>query len=88
MITFYSGSGGRGAGGALVPGETCAMNYQQMAEMGIGYGTEVYVISGRGYSGVWRVVDTGCAYGTIDLFVPRGTIPRWGVERGVRLAVV
>ncbi|MDR0851068.1 MAG: hypothetical protein LBN36_01095, partial [Clostridiales Family XIII bacterium] len=83
-ITFYSSYGRRGMGGALVHKQTVAMNRAQMAELGLTWGSVIYVTSQRGWSGWYTVTDGGPEYGTVDIFLENySELPWWGVERGV-----
>jgi len=70
-----------------VPGETVAMNSQQVADLGLKYGDEIFVISRKGWTGFYRITDSGCAYGTIDIYVNSRDIPSWGVENDVRILI-
>ena len=63
------------------------MNTQQVADLGLKLGDEIYVISQKGWSGYYRITDCGCAYGTIDIYVNRSDIPSWGVEHDVRIQI-
>ena len=63
------------------------MNGQQVADLGLKRGDEIYVISQKGWSGYYTITDSGCAYGTIDIYVNRGDIPSWGVEYDVRIMI-
>jgi len=83
-ITYYSTSQ---VYSHLIPGKTVAMNSQQVADLGLKRGDEIYVKSNRGWSGFYKITDSGCAYGTIDIYVNRGDIPHWGVEYGVRILI-
>ena len=81
-ITFYSASG---TYTHLRPRETVAMNSQQVADLGLRRGDEIFVRSNKGWAGFYQITDSGCAYGTIDIFVNRGDIPSYGVEYGVQI---
>ena len=83
-ITFYSTSY---VSPHLVPRETVAMNSQQVADLGLKRGDEIYVKSNKGWSGFYRITDSGCAYGTIDIYVNSTDIPHWGVEYGVQILI-
>jgi len=63
------------------------MNTQQVADLGLKNGDEIYVISQKGWSGYYTITDCGCAYGTIDIYVNRGDIPSWGVEQNVQIMI-
>ena len=71
----------------LIPGKTVAMNSQQVAELGLRKGDEIYIKSGKGWSGFYTITDSGCAYGTIDIYVARGEIPSYGVEYDVTIII-
>ena len=71
----------------LVPGETVAMNAQQVEDLGLKKGDEIYVISNKGWSGFYKITDHGCAYGTIDIYVAPGEIPSYGVEYDVEILI-
>ena len=79
-ITFYSTSA---TYSHLIPRKTVAMNSQQVADLGLRRGDEIYVVSNKGWSGFYRITDSGCAYGTIDIYVNQGDIPSYGVEYNV-----
>jgi len=83
-ITFYSTSA---VYAHLVPNETVAMNSQQVADLGLKRGDEIYVKSNRGWSGFYRITDSGCAYGTIDIYIDYKDLPHWGVEYGVKILI-
>ena len=63
------------------------MNEQQVADLGLKRGDEIYVISQKGWSGYYTITDSGCAYGTIDIYVNRKDIPSWGVEYNVQIRI-
>jgi anaerobic selenocysteine-containing dehydrogenase len=63
------------------------MNEQQKAELGLRRGDVIYVKSKRGWSGFYEITDNGCAYGTIDIYVKRGEIPKHGVEYNVSILI-
>ncbi|MCL2111671.1 MAG: hypothetical protein FWH32_05425 [Clostridiales bacterium] len=67
----------------LRPNETVAMNSQQIADLGLKMGDQIFVMSRRGWSGFYTITDTGCAYGTVDIYVNRSDIPHWGIEHNV-----
>jgi len=71
----------------LVAGETVAMNSQQVADLGLKRGDEIFVLSRKGWSGFYRITDSGCAYGTIDIYVNYSDIPSYGVENGVKILI-
>ncbi len=61
------------------------MNSQQVADLGLKRGDEIFVRSNKGWSGFYKITDSGCAYGTIDIYVNRSDIPSYGVEYGVQI---
>ena len=61
------------------------MNSQQVADLGLRRGDEIFVKSNRGWSGYYKITDSGCAYGTIDIYVNSWEIPSWGVEYGATI---
>ena len=63
------------------------MNSQQVADLGLRHGDEIFVKSRRGWSGLYIITDSGCAYGTIDIYVDRADIPHWGVEYGAEILI-
>ena len=71
----------------MVPGKTVAMNTQQVADLGLHRGDEIFIKSEKGWSGFYKITDCGCAYGTIDIYVNRADIPSYGVERNVNILV-
>ena len=71
----------------MIPGYTIAMNTQQVADLGLNRGDEIFVMSGKGWSGFYKITDSGCAYGTIDIYVNTGDIPSWGVEYNARIMI-
>ena len=71
----------------MIPGATVAMNTQQVADLGLKRGDEIFVLSRKGWSGFYKITDSGCAYGTIDIYVNRSDIPHWGVEYGVEILI-
>lgn len=81
-ITFYSTSA---VLEHLIPGKTVAMNSQQVADLGLRRGDEIYIKSNKGWSGFYKITDSGCAYGIIDIYVNRSDIPSYGVEYGVKI---
>ena len=83
-ITFYSTSASYEH---LVPGKTIAMNTQQVEDLGLKRGDEIFVKSNKGWSGFYKITDSGCAYGTIDIYVDRSDIPSWGVEYDVTILI-
>jgi len=64
------------------------MNAQQMSDLGLKMGDEIFIKSNHDISGFYRIGDTGCAYGTIDIYVAPGKIPRWGAENGAQLVIL
>ena len=83
-ITFYSTEAEYEH---LVPGKTVAMNDQQVADLGLKKGDEIYVKSRLGWSGFYKITDNGCAYGTIDIYVSPGGVPSYGVEYDVKILI-
>ena len=83
-ITFYSTDKSYEH---LIPGKTVAMNSEQVADLGLKRGDEIYVKSQKGWSGYYKITDSGCAYGTIDIYVNRADIPSWGVEYDVEILI-
>jgi len=63
------------------------MNSQQVADLGLKRGDEIYVKSHKGWSGFYKITDSGCAYGTIDIYVNSNEIPSWGVEYDVQILI-
>ena len=63
------------------------MNSQQCADLGLRHGDEIFVKSNRGWSGFYKITDSGCAYGTIDIYVKRDRIPSYGVEYDVTILI-
>ena len=63
------------------------MNTQQVADLGLKKGDEIYVVSQKGWSGYYTITDAGCAYGIIDIYVNRSDIPSWGVEYDVTIRI-
>ena len=61
------------------------MNSQQVADLGLRKGSEIFVRSNKGWSGFYTITDSGCAYGTIDIYVERGGVPWYGVEYNVQI---
>ena len=61
------------------------MNSQQVADLGLKKGSEIFVKSNKGWSGFYTITDSGCAYGTIDIYVKSEDIPSYGVEYGVEI---
>jgi hypothetical protein len=64
------------------------MNAEQMQELGLALGSEIVILSNRGWAGWYTVGDTGCNHGIIDIFVAPGNIPWYGVEDGVQILIV
>ena len=83
-ITFYSSSGSYSH---LIPNETVAMNSQQVADLGLKRGDEIFVRSNRGWSGFYKITDSGCAYGTIDIYIDYKDLPSWGAENGAMIFI-
>ena len=72
-----------------VDGQTVAMNAGQLSELGLKMGDEIFIKAHHSdYSGFYRIGDTGCAYGTIDIYVSPGKIPSWGAEYGAQLVIL
>jgi 3D (Asp-Asp-Asp) domain-containing protein len=85
-LSFYSSSGRRGSGGKLIHKQTVAMNRDQMASLGISFGSQIYLVSQKGWSGWYTVTDTGVDHGTVDIFLENySELPWWGVERGIAI---
>ena len=61
------------------------MNSQHVADLGLKRGDYIYLRSNRGWSGFYQITDSGCAYGTIDIYIDYAYLPHWGVERGVQI---
>ena len=83
-ITFYSTEKQYDQ---LIPGKTVAMNSQQVADLGLKRGDEIFVLSNKGWSGFYTITDSGCAYGTIDIYVNSSDIPSYGIENGVMILI-
>ena len=83
-ITFYSSSASYSH---LIPNETVAMNSQQVADLGLKRGDEIFVRSNRGWSGFYKITDSGCAYGTIDIYIDYKDLPSWGAENGAMIFI-
>lgn len=66
---YHAGEGHVGqvsaTGMPLVPWGTCAMNRFQIKDLGLSYGDYI-TVSGVG---TLRIVDNGCSYGTVDVYV-------------------
>ena len=63
------------------------MNSQQVADLGLKRGDEIFVKSRKGWSGFYTITDCGCAYGTIDIYVKREDVPSYGVEYDVEILI-
>jgi hypothetical protein len=61
------------------------MNSQQVADLGLDFGDEIFLKSTRGWSGFYQITDSGCAYGTIDIYIDYEDLPSWGVEYGAKI---
>jgi hypothetical protein len=61
------------------------MNSQQVADLGLHRGDEIFVRSAKGWSGFYEITDSGCAYGTIDIYIDYKDLPSWGAERGAMI---
>jgi hypothetical protein len=60
-----------------------------MAALGIGLGSEIYVRANHEeWSGFYTIGDTGCAWGTVDIYVSPGSIPSWGAENGAQVLIL
>ena len=81
-ITFYSTDA---TYEYLIPGKTVAMNSQQVADLGLKKGDEIYIKSKKEWSGFYKITDSGCAYGTIDIYVEPDEVPSYGVEYDVEI---
>jgi hypothetical protein len=93
--TWYTGDvlGFRGSYGKLTNGNTIALNASQRSELGVGKKETVYLDfpgDHENLSGRYKVMDSGCSSGVVDLFYSsKGSVPkkfkRAGVVRGVKL---
>ena len=63
------------------------MNTQQVEDLGLKRGDEIFVKSRKGWSGLYTITDSGCAYGTIDIYVNQADIPSWGVEYDAEILI-
>ncbi|MDR3364528.1 MAG: hypothetical protein LBS91_06245 [Clostridiales Family XIII bacterium] len=63
------------------------MNSQQVADLGLERGDEIFVKSRKGWSGFYTITDSGCAYGTIDIYIDAEDLPSWGVEYGAKMLI-
>ena len=63
------------------------MNSEQVADLGLKKGDEIFIKSRKGWSGFYTITDHGCAYGTIDIYVNRSDIPSYGVEYDVEILI-
>jgi 3D (Asp-Asp-Asp) domain-containing protein len=79
--TWYTGDvlGFTGAGGRLEHAECVALNNAQRKSLGIIYGDKVYLKfpkRHRNLNGWYKVKDTGCARGVVDVFYrSKGSVP-------------
>ena len=71
----------------MIPGKTVAMNSQQVADLGLRKGDEIFIKSRKGWSGFYTITDSGCAYGIIDIYVKSWDIPSYGVEYDVEILI-
>ncbi|MDR1042634.1 MAG: hypothetical protein LBL54_01865 [Clostridiales Family XIII bacterium] len=93
--TWYTGDvlGFRGSYGKLTNGNTIALNASQRSELGVAKKETVYLDfpgDHENLSGKYKVMDSGCSSGVVDLFyASKGSVPkkfkRAGVVRGVKL---
>lgn len=67
--------------------ETVAMNTQHVADLGLKRGDYIFLRSNRGWSGFYQITDSGCAYGTVDIYIDYAYLPSWGVEHGVQILI-
>ncbi|MDR0875552.1 MAG: hypothetical protein LBN12_05015 [Clostridiales Family XIII bacterium] len=61
------------------------MNSQQVLDLGLDFGDEIFLKSAKGWSGFYQITDSGCAYGTIDIYIDYDDLPSWGVEYGAKI---
>ena len=71
----------------LIPRKTVAMNSQQISDLGLRKGDQIFVRSNKGWSGFYTIADTGCEYGTIDIYIEQGGVPWYGVEHNVQILI-
>jgi hypothetical protein len=93
--TWYTGDvlGFRGSYGKLTHGDTVALNAAQRSELGVDKKETVYLAFPEGHdnlSGRYKVMDSGCSSGVVDLFYEsKRSVPkkfrRAGVVREVKL---
>jgi hypothetical protein len=93
--TWYTGDvlGFTGSYGKLTDGNTVALNASQRSELGVDKKETVYLDfpgEHEDLSGQYKVMDSGCSSGVVDLFYSsKGSVPkkfkRAGVVRGVKL---
>jgi hypothetical protein len=93
--TWYTGDvlGFRGSYGKLTHGNTVALNAGQRSELGVDKKETVYLDFPGDHgdlSGRYKVMDSGCSSGVVDLFyASKSAVPkkfrRAGVVRGVKL---
>jgi hypothetical protein len=93
--TWYTGDvlGFRGSYGKLTHGDSIALNASQRSSLGVKKREVVYLDFPGAHddlSGRYRVMDSGCSSGIVDLFfASKGSVPgkfrRSGVVRGVKL---
>jgi hypothetical protein len=93
--TWYTGDvlGFRGSYGKLTHGDTVALNAAQRSELGVDKKETVYLAFPEGHdnlSGRYKVMDSGCSSGVVDLFYKsKSSVPkkfrRAGVVREVKL---
>ena len=61
------------------------MNSQQVRDLGLRKGDVIFIRSNKGWSGFYTITDSGCAYGTIDIYIEQENIPSYGVEYNVKI---
>jgi hypothetical protein len=93
--TWYTGDvlGFRGSYGKLTHGNTVALNASQRSALGVDKKETVYLDfpgEHEDLSGQYKVMDSGCSSGVVDLFyASKSSVPkkfkRAGVVRGVKL---
>jgi outer membrane murein-binding lipoprotein Lpp len=84
-VTWYvSGTPTTGwttASGAPVFDGCIAMNRQQMDDLGLDFGDEIIIdLESTGERKWCILLDTGCAYGVIDIWCEQGDVPARGVD--------
>lgn len=63
------------------------MNSAQVADLGLHFGDEIFLKSAKGWSGFYQITDSGCAYGTVDIYIDYKDLPTWGVEYGAEILI-